>query len=101
MYLGKQKTTVQQIILLIKGIQCGLSHPNLLRIKNYAADAAFCLHTANDEINEGNQTTIVTATYYHDASSALEREEKLREQAELKIPTDTITPLDPEEGEPL
>ena len=67
----------------------------------YAADAAFCLHTANDDIHEGTQTTIVTATYYHDASSALEREEKLREQAELKIPTDTITPLDPEEGEPL
>ena len=77
---------------LVKGV-----YPDIA----YAADAAFCLHTVNDELHESNQTTIVTATYYHDASSALEREEKLREQAELKIPTDTITPLDPEEGEPL
>tara|TARA_B100000945_G_C20391871_1_gene602693 strand:+ start:821 stop:1102 length:282 start_codon:yes stop_codon:yes gene_type:complete len=67
--------------------------------RQYAADAAFCLHAENDD--EGTQTTIITTTMYEDATPQIEREQILREEAESKIPTqDIIPPLEPDGGEP-
>ena len=68
--------------------------------RQYAADAAFCLHSENDE--EGTQTTLITTTLYEDATARLEREEIVRAEAESKIAAqDIIPPLEPEGGEPL
>ena len=65
-----------------------------------AADAAFCLHSENDE--EGTQTTLITTTLYEDATARLEREEIVRAEAESKIAAqDIIPPLEPEGGEPV
>ena len=125
MYLGGLRTTVQPIILLIKGTQCLHTRSTLSKIKmtdsqhivyvvldwetkqvkgvypdrQYAADAAFCLHSENDD--EGTQTTIITTTMYEDASPQIEREQILREEAESTIAVqDIIPPLAPEGGEP-
>ena len=68
--------------------------------RQYAADAAFCQHSEDDE--EGTQTTIVTTVMYEDASPQIEREEILRAEAESRIAAqDIIPPLEPEGGEPV